>query len=65
MMKQSILISKKTHSEFFVNEVENELAQIYFTQNKLDSAQYYASVALRGGNHFTTGHTGVFHHLRF
>lgn len=50
--KQSILISKKTHSEFFVNEVENELAQIYFTQNKLDSAQHYASVALQGGNQF-------------
>ncbi len=50
--KQSILISQKTHSDFFVNEVENELAQIYFTQRKLDSAQYYANMALRGGNQF-------------
>jgi tetratricopeptide (TPR) repeat protein len=50
--KQSISISKMTHSEFFVNEVENELAQIYFAQNKLDSAQHYANVALQGGNQF-------------
>ena len=37
---------------FFENEVENELAFIYFNQGKQDSAQRYASEALAGANKF-------------
>ncbi|MEP6750962.1 MAG: sensor histidine kinase, partial [Bacteroidota bacterium] len=37
---------------FFENEVENELAQIYFNQHTPDSAQKYASVTLAGANKF-------------
>ena len=37
---------------FFENEVENELALIYFNQHKPDSAQKYASMTLAGANKF-------------
>ncbi|MFM9837381.1 MAG: histidine kinase dimerization/phosphoacceptor domain -containing protein [Cyclobacteriaceae bacterium] len=50
--KQIISNSEKDRLDFFTNEVQNELAQIYFVQNKLDSAQIYASKALEGANQF-------------
>jgi two-component sensor histidine kinase len=50
--KQIISNSEKDRLGFFTNEVQNELAQIYFVQNKLDSAQVYASKALEGANQF-------------
>jgi two-component sensor histidine kinase len=46
--KQIISNSEKDRLDFFVNEVQNELAQIYFVQAKLDSAQIYANKALEG-----------------
>ncbi len=46
--KQSISSSEQGGSGFFVNEAQNELAQMYFAQNKLDSAQNYAEIALEG-----------------
>lgn len=45
-----ILSTAKGHEGFFENEVENELAQIYFNQGKPDSARQYASAALARGN---------------
>ncbi|MES2518936.1 MAG: histidine kinase dimerization/phosphoacceptor domain -containing protein [Bacteroidota bacterium] len=48
--KQIISNSEKDRLDFFVNEVQNELAQIYFAQNKVDSAQIYANKAFEGGN---------------
>lgn len=46
--KQIIATSQSDRLDVFTNEVQNELAQIYFAQNKLDSAQTYASLALDG-----------------
>jgi two-component sensor histidine kinase len=37
---------------FFENEVENELATIYFNDNKSDSAKKYAGLALQGATQF-------------
>jgi two-component sensor histidine kinase len=48
--KQIISNSEKDRLDFFVNEVQNELSQIYFAQNQLDSAQIYANKAFEGGN---------------
>ena len=42
------MLRKKTMNSFFLNEVENELATIYFNDNKPDSAKKYASLALQG-----------------
>src|SRR5258706_9106366 len=47
--KQALDASQKNNEPFFLNEVENELATIYFNDNKPDSAKKYASLALRGG----------------
>jgi two-component sensor histidine kinase len=46
--KQALDASQKTNEVFFQNEVENELATIYFNDNKPDSATKYASLALQG-----------------
>lgn len=46
--KQIISNSEKDRLDFFVNEVQNELSQIYFAQSKVDSAQFYANKALEG-----------------
>lgn len=46
--KQIIDKSEKDRLDFFTNEVQNELAQIYFTQSKSDSARIYAEQALDG-----------------
>ena len=45
---QALHASKKTNENFFANEVENELATIYFNRNKPDSVEKYASMALQG-----------------
>lgn len=49
---KQILLTAKGHEGFFENEVENELAQIYFNQGKPDSARQYASAALARGTQF-------------
>ncbi len=41
------VLSKSDKLDFFANEVENELSQIYFVQNKIDSAQNHAINALQ------------------
>lgn len=46
--KQALDASQKNNEPFFLNEVENELATIYFNDNKQDSANKYASLALQG-----------------
>jgi two-component sensor histidine kinase len=46
--KQIIEKSEEDRLDFFTNEVQNELAQIYFLQSKLDSAKFYAEKALEG-----------------
>lgn len=46
--KQIIEKSEKDRLDFFTNEVQNELAQIYFAQSKSDSAKIYAEKALDG-----------------
>ena len=46
--KQALDASQKNNEPFFLNEVENELATIYFNDNKPDSAKRYASLALQG-----------------
>lgn len=46
--KQIIEKSEEDRLDFFTNEVQNELAQIYFAQSKLDSAKFYAEKALEG-----------------
>ncbi len=46
--KQIISKSENDRLDFFTNEVQNELAQIYFVQHKLDSTQIYANKALEG-----------------
>ena len=45
---QALDASQKTNEIFFANEVENELANIYFNGNKPDSVEKYASMALQG-----------------
>ncbi|MES2647073.1 MAG: sensor histidine kinase [Bacteroidota bacterium] len=45
---QALNGSVKTNESFFANEVVNELATIHFNGNKLDSAEKYASLALKG-----------------
>ncbi len=45
---QALNASQKNNEIFFANEVENELATIYFNGSKPDSAQKYASLALQG-----------------
>lgn len=47
--KQILMILSNSNEVFFKNEVENELATIYFNDNKPDSATKYASLALQGG----------------
>lgn len=44
------ILSNRENSEldFFLNEVHNEVALSYYTQNNTDSAQYYANLALNG-----------------
>ncbi len=49
---KQILKSANGTEGFFENEVENELAQIYFNQHQPDSAQKYASVTLAGASKF-------------
>lgn len=46
--KQIIEKSEEDRLDFFTNEVQNELAQIYFAQSKPDSAKIYAAKALDG-----------------
>ncbi len=46
--KQALDASRKTNEIFFANEVENELATIYFNGSTPDSAEKYASLALQG-----------------
>lgn len=46
--KQIIQKSENDRLDFFTNEVQNELAQIYFAQSKQDSAKIYAKKALDG-----------------
>lgn len=46
--KQIIEKSEEDRLDFFTNEVQNELAQIYFAQSKPDSAKIYAEKALDG-----------------
>jgi len=46
--KQALDASQKTNEVFFENEVENELATIYFNDNEPDSAKKYADLALQG-----------------
>ena len=46
--KQSIEVFKHNHFNYPVFEDETELAQIYYQQNKLDSAQKYAASSLAG-----------------
>lgn len=43
---QALDATKKTNEIFFANEVENELATIYFNANKPDSTKKYAGLAL-------------------
>lgn len=45
---QALDASQKTDEVFFENEVQNELATIYFNDNKTDSANKYASLAMQG-----------------
>ncbi|CAN5718469.1 hypothetical protein BH10BAC2_BH10BAC2_17580 [soil metagenome] len=45
---QALDATQKTNETFFANEVENELATIYFNANKPDSSEKYASLALQG-----------------
>ncbi len=47
-----ILMMSQGNEGFFENEVENELATIYFSQHQSDSAQKYADIALQGATHF-------------
>ena len=47
-----ILGSSNDYEGFFENEVKNELAQIYYNQGKIDSAQKYASETLAGATKF-------------
>jgi two-component sensor histidine kinase len=49
---KQILMAAKGRIGFFENEVENELALIYFNQGKPDSAQRYAGEALAGAHKF-------------
>ena len=46
--KQIISKSENDRLDFFTNEVQSELAQIYFAQSKVDSAQIYANKAFEG-----------------
>ena len=46
--KQALDASQKNNEPFFENEVENELATIYFNNNEPDSAKKYADLALNG-----------------
>ncbi|GGD46888.1 hypothetical protein GCM10011514_08630 [Emticicia aquatilis] len=46
--KQIIEKSEEDRLDFFTNEVQNELAQIYFAQSKPDSAKIYAEKAFDG-----------------
>jgi two-component sensor histidine kinase len=46
--KQILVMIANSSEVFFKNEVENELATIYFNDNKPDSATKYASLALQG-----------------
>ncbi len=48
--KQIISNSENDKLDFFTNEVQNELAQIYFAQNKADSAKFSANKAFEGAN---------------
>ncbi|MCW3091661.1 MAG: Two-component sensor histidine kinase, contains HisKA and HATPase domain [Ferruginibacter sp.] len=45
---QALDAAQKTKEIFFANEVENELATIFFNANKPDSTEKYASLALQG-----------------
>src|SRR6185437_7262133 len=49
---KQILKASNGNEGFFENEVENELAQIYFNQHQSDSAQKYASLTLAGATKF-------------
>ncbi len=49
---KQILMASKGDEGFFENEVENELAQIYFNRHQSDSAQKYAGVTLEGATRF-------------
>jgi two-component sensor histidine kinase len=46
--KQALEASEKNNEAFFENEVQNELATIYFKDDQPDSAKKYASLALEG-----------------
>ncbi len=46
--KQALDASKNNNEIFFQIEVENELATIYFNDNRQDSSEKYASLALQG-----------------
>lgn len=48
--KQILMILSNSNEVFFQNEVENELATIYFNQHQSDSATKYANLALKGAN---------------
>jgi len=47
---QALDAAQKSNEVFFENEVQNELATIYFNDSKPDSAKRYASMALQGAN---------------
>jgi two-component sensor histidine kinase len=49
---KQILMTPNGNEGFFENEVENELALIYFNQHQFDSAQKYASLTLAGATKF-------------
>ena len=49
---KQILVTSNGNEGFFENEVENELALIYFDQHQSDSAQKYASETLAGTTKF-------------
>jgi two-component sensor histidine kinase len=49
---KQILMMSNGKEGFFENEVENELATIYFNQHQSDSAQKYAGIALQGATRF-------------
>ena len=49
---KQILLTANGNEGFFENEVENELAQIYFNRHQFDSAQKYASLTLAGATKF-------------
>ena len=49
---KQILVTSNGNEGFFENEVENELALIYFNKHTSDSAQKYASVTLAGATKF-------------